>query len=245
MDSARRDVLKGMAVGTAGLALSTIPDSMVLAGAGGKKGYDVGKPISPDKAIGLLKAGNERYMKMNRQRDPGVGPNARQPLTQGQWPYATILCCSDSRVPPEIVFDEGLGRLFIVRIAGNFINPDLLGSIEYASMHSTSRLVLVMSHEFCGAVGAAVSAFENPGFNETAGINSIVNKLMPAVMLAKKETNLSGKALIEAASKKNVQLTVEQIAQQSENLRKMQRNRELKIIGGYYSLKTGKVDIWT
>ncbi len=103
---------------------------------------------------------------------------------------------------------------------------------------------MVMSHESCGAVGAAVNAFENPGFNETSGINSIVNNLMPAVMLAKKETGLSGAPLVEAAAKKNVQLTVEQIAQQSDALRKMQDGGELKIVGGYYSLKTGEVDIW-
>jgi carbonic anhydrase len=192
----------------------------------------------------MLREGNKRYASMHRQGDPGVGPHARQPLTKGQWPYATILCCSDSRVPPELIFDEGLGRLFIVRVAGNFLNPDLLGSIEYASMHSTSRLIMVMSHESCGAVGAAVKAFENPGFNETSGINSIVNNLMPAVMLAKKETGLSGAELVEAAAKKNVQLTVEQMAQQSDSLRKMQNAGDLKIIGGYYSLKTGEVDIW-
>lgn len=243
MDSARRKVLKGMAAGAAGLAVSGMTGSSVFAGSGGGH-HGTAKIVSPGEAIHLLREGNKRYASMHRKNDPGVGPHARQPLTKGQWPYATILSCSDSRVPPELIFDEGLGRLFIVRVAGNFINPDLLGSIEYASMHSTSRLIMVMSHESCGAVGAAVKAFENPGFNETSGINSIVNNLMPAVMLAKEETNLSGKNLVEAAAKKNVKLTVEQIAQQSDKLRKMQNNGELQIIGGYYSLKTGEVDIW-
>jgi carbonic anhydrase len=243
MDSDRRDVLKKMAVGTATatLAISGLTTSTALAG---NAHHSNSKEISPDEAIKLLRVGNERYATMQRQGDPGVGPKARSPLTQGQWPYATILSCSDSRVPPELIFDEGLGRLFIVRVAGNFINPDLLGSIEYASMHSTSRLIMVMGHESCGAVGAAVGAFEAPSFNETSGINSIVNNLMPAVMQAKKETGLSGAALTEAAAKKNVKLTVAQIAQQSENLRQMQAKGDLKIVGGYYSLKSGKVDIW-
>ncbi len=242
MDSKRRNLIKGMAIGTATLAASGLTGSSAIAGSGG--GYDTTKNISPNEAIRLLKAGNKRYVSMHRQSDPGVGPKARQPLTKGQWPYATILCCSDSRVPPELVFDEGLGRLFIIRVAGNLINPDLLGSIEYASMHSTSRLIMVMGHESCGAVGAAVSAFEEPGFNETPGINSIVNNLMPAVLMAKQETNLRGKALIEAAAKKNVELTVNAIAQQSESLRKMQNSGKLKIVGSYYSLKTGEVDVW-
>jgi carbonic anhydrase len=242
MNLSRRNVLKGMALFTAGLAVPPLGLSSVFAGDG--HGHGTQKIISPEDAISMLREGNKRYASMHRQGDPGVGPHARKPLTKGQWPYATILCCSDSRVPPELIFDEGLGRLFIVRVAGNFLNPDLLGSIEYASMHSTSRLIMVMSHESCGAVGAAVKAFENPGFNETSGINSIVNNLMPAVMLAKKETGLSGAELVEAAAKKNVQLTVEQMAQQSDSLRKMQNAGDLKIIGGYYSLKTGEVDIW-
>ena len=244
MNLSRRNVLKGMALFTAGLAVPPLGISTVFAGDTEGHGHGTEKIISPEQAISLLREGNKRYASMHRQGDPGVGPHARQPLTKGQWPYATILCCSDSRVPPELIFDEGLGRLFIVRVAGNFINPDLLGSIEYASMHSTSRLIMVMSHESCGAVGAAVKAFENPGFNETSGINSLVNNLMPAVLLAKKETGLSGAGLVEAAAKKNVKLTVEQIAQQSDPLRKMQESGKLKIIGGYYSLKSGEVDIW-
>lgn len=241
MNSNRRDLLKGMAVGTAALAVSGLTVSPAFAGSAT---HDTKQNVSPDEAIKLLRAGNVRYTTMHRQADPGVGPQVRKTLIEGQWPYATVLCCSDSRVPPELVFDEGLGRLFIVRVAGNFINPDLLGSIEYASMHSTSKLIMVMGHESCGAVGAATSAFENPGFNETQGINSIVKNLMPAVMQAKKETGLSGTALTEAAAKKNVELTVAQIAQQSGNLRQMLNKGDLKIVGGYYSLKSGKVDIW-
>ena len=238
----RREVLKGFAAGTAAFALSNLPGS--TAWASGPSGHGEAKVVSPKEAIARLKKGNQRFVSMNRLSDPGVGPEDRKPLTKGQWPYATILSCSDSRVPPELIFDEGLGRLFIVRVAGNMVTPALLGSIEYASLHSTSRLIMVMGHESCGAVGAAVHVAEHPGTKETPGINDIINRLMPAVLKAKKETGLNGKELVEAAAKENVRMTVKQIADESEPLREMQNKGELKIVGGYYSLTTAKVDIW-
>ena len=103
---------------------------------------------------------------------------------------------------------------------------------------------MVMGHESCGAVGAAVHIAEHPGTKETPGINDIINRLMPAVLKAKKETGLNGKELVEAAAKENVRMTVKQIADESEPLREMQNKGELKIVGGYYSLTTAKVDIW-
>ena len=238
----RRDVLKGVAAGAAALAVSKLPGPMALASGHGGHGEE--KVVLPQEAIARLRKGNQRYVSMNRLSDPGVGPDARAPLTKGQWPYATILCCSDSRVPPELIFDEGLGRLFIVRVAGNMLAPALLGSIEYASLHSTSRLIVVMGHESCGAVGATVHVAENPGAKETAGINDIVNRLMPAVLKAQKETGFHGKKLVEAAAKENVRMTVKQIADESEPLREMQRKGELKIVGAYYLLSNGEVDIW-
>ncbi len=200
--------------------------------------------IPPDNAIARLKEGNRRYVTMQRLSDPGVGPNARKVLTEGQWPYATILCCSDSRVPPELIFDEGLGCLFIVRVAGNIIDPALLGSIEYASIHSTSHLIMVMGHEFCGAVGAAVHVLEHPGTKETASIDHIINRLMLAVLKTREHTGAFGRDLVEAAAKENVRMVVKQISDESESLRRMQSGGELKIIGGYYSLSTGEVDFW-
>jgi len=238
----RREVLKTVAAGTAAFALSKLPVSAARAAEHASHGE--GKVVSPQEAIARLTKGNQRYVSMNRLSDPGVGPDAREPLTKGQWPYATILSCSDSRVPPELIFDEGLGRLFIVRVGGNMLAPALLGSIECASLHSTSRLIMVMGHESCGAVGAAVHVAEHPGAKETPGINDIVNRLMPAVLKAKKETGFDGKKLVEAAAKENVRMTVKQIADESEPLRKMQDKGELRIVGGYYSLTTGRVDIW-
>ncbi|CAD7781146.1 Carbonic anhydrase [Candidatus Methanoperedenaceae archaeon GB50] len=170
-----RQLLKGFTIGTAGLMLSRVEGLNVFAS---EEHHGSGHIlVSPDEAIARLKEGNARYVSMKRLSDPGVGPEARKPLTKGQWPYATILSCSDSRVPPELIFDEGLGKLFIVRVAGNIINPALLGSIEYASLHSTSRLIMVMGHESCGAVGAAVHAFEHPETKETPGIEDIIISL--------------------------------------------------------------------
>jgi len=237
----RRKFMKGVMASAAALALYQGNGINALASGHGHGGHSV---VAPDEAISLLRKGNERYASMHRMADPGVGPAARKPLLNGQWPYATILSCADSRVPPEIIFDEGLGRLFIVRNAGNLIDPITLGSIEYASLHSTSRLIMVMGHESCGAVGAAVKAFEHPGGHETPSINAIVASIMPAVKKAKKETGLSGKELVEAAAKENVKMNIARILDQSAALRKMVDHGDLKVVGGYYSLHTGKVDIW-
>jgi len=237
----RRHFLKGFTLGTAGLMLSKL-EVMPAFASGKHHGHGGGhKIVPPDEAIARLKEGNARFAAMKRLKDPGVGPEIRKELTKGQWPYATILSCSDSRVPPELIFDEGLGRLFIIRVAGNIINPALLGSIEYASLHSTSRLIVVMGHESCGAVGAAVHAFEHGG-KETPGIEDIINRLMPAVKKAHKETGASGKALVEAAAKENVRMVVKQISEESPPLSKMQKKGELKIIGAYYYLGSGKVE---
>jgi carbonic anhydrase len=241
----RRELLKGFGAAAVGLAVSRV-DGMLswAAEAGGHGHHGAEKLVSPEEAIKRLKAGNERFVSMKRLADPGVGPKVREELTMGQWPYASILCCADSRTPPELIFDEGLGRLFVVRVAGNIITPSLLGSLEYISLHSTSRLIIVMGHDSCGAVGAAVKAAEHPGPAETPALGDIINRLMPAVMEAKK-TGAQGKELVEAAAKENVRMTVKQIAEESQALGGMQKKGELKIVGAYYSLATGKVDIWT
>jgi carbonic anhydrase len=243
----RRSVLKGLATGAAALALSRVEGKFAFAsehGSGEQKGHGEHEIVPPYEAITLLREGNERYASMNRLADPGVGPAARKPLTEGQWPYATILGCSDSRVPPELIFDEGLGRLFIVRNAGNIIEPVSLGSIEYASLHSTSRLVVVLSHESCGAVGATVKAFEHPSAKDTPAIDTIIQTIMPAVEKAKKTTGLSGKELVDAAAKENAKMMIAKILEESKALKEMVDHGKLKVIGGYYSLETGKVELW-
>lgn len=201
--------------------------------------------ISPSDALQLLKEGNDRFVNMHRLADPGVSAEIRISLTEGQHPYATILCCSDSRVPPEIVFDEGLGHLFIVRVAGNVIDPVTLGSIEYATLHSTSRLIIVMGHQHCGAVTAATEVVENHHGVETSDIMDLIYRIFPAVHRAIKLVGEDDEPkLIEAAIRANVRLVVEQIIRRSAALREMTETGEVQIVGSYYSLDTGEVEFF-
>lgn len=199
--------------------------------------------VSWQDALERLKAGNERFVSMTRRPDPGVCRYTRQLLTKGQWPFATILCCADSRVPPEIVFDAGLGDLFIVRVAGNVISSRLLGSIEFATLHSTSRLIVVMGHEYCGAVNAAVHVVRHPEICDTPGINEIIRDLMPAVLKAQQDTGVSGREhLIDTAAREHVRMTCRQIYRNSEPLRKLVDQGEVKIAGAYKLLSSGIVE---
>ncbi len=195
-------------------------------------------------ALQRLKDGNQRYVSMTRRPDPGVCHYTRKLLCKGQWPFATILCCSDSRVPPEIIFDAGLGDLFIVRVAGNVIDSKLLGSIEYATLYSTSRLIMVMGHEFCGAVNSAVHLTEHPEINHTSGINDIVNELMPAVQKIKEKTDLVDEKLVDAAARENVKMVCEKILTDSPPLRNLVNKGKIKVIGAYKILSAGTVEIF-
>jgi len=198
--------------------------------------------ISWQKSLQRLKAGNKRYLSMLGLSDKKASLYSRKYLTKGQWPFATILCCSDSRVSPEIIFDSGQGELFIVRVAGNVIDPDLIGSIEYATLHSTSHLIIVMGHEFCGAVTATVDHMENPKVNDTPDINSIISKLMLPVIKAQKKTGLSGKKLIDAAARENVRMVTKDVLKNSAALRKLEKQGKIKVVSAYYLLSTGKVE---
>ena len=202
------------------------------------------KNVSWQDALQRLKDGNERYVSMTRLPDPGVCQYTRKLLCKGQWPFATILCCSDSRVPPEIIFDAGLGDLFIVRVAGNVIDSKLLGSIEYAALFSTSRLIVVMGHEYCGAVNAATYSLEHPETKHTPGMEEIIEELMPAVHKAQKETGTTGDALVDAAARENVRMTCEKLLAQSPHLRSMSQKDEIKIVGAYKNLSSGYVEFF-
>jgi carbonic anhydrase len=210
----------------------------------GEKAERLTETIPWQEALQRLKDGNERYVSMTRLPDPGVCHYTRKLLCKGQWPFATILCCSDSRVPPEIIFDAGLGDLFIVRVAGNVIDSKLLGSIEYAALYSTSRLILVMGHEFCGAVNAAVHFAEHPEINHTAGINEIVDELMPAVFKAQEEADLSGEELVEAAARENVRIVCDAILNNSPSLRNLSDKGKIKVMGAYKILSSGYVEFF-
>jgi carbonic anhydrase len=139
-------------------------------------GHETPAALSPDQALARLRAGNARFVK-HQEQHPDISFSRRRALARtGQHPFAVILGCADSRVPPELVFDEGLGDLFVIRDAGNVIDDQVLGSIEYAVEHLGVRLVVVLGHEQCGAISAAVAGGEAPGH-----IKAVVDSLKPAV----------------------------------------------------------------
>lgn len=189
--------------------------------------------VSTLEALNRLKVGNERFVggKMltkNFERERGE-------LAKGQHPYAIILGCSDSRVPPELLFDESLGRLFILRVAGNVVDPIVLGSIEYAAEHLHTGTLLVLGHESCGAVKATLAGGEVP-----ANIGQLVKRIEPAAQIAK-DKHLDGNGTLNAAIEENVRLQMQNAVEQSEVLREMVAHKKLWIAGGVYSLQNGKV----
>jgi carbonic anhydrase len=182
-----------------------------------------------------LMRGNACFVKGVRR--PADYKRERRRLVDGQQPYATILSCSDSRVPPELVFDESLGKIFVVRVAGNVIDLITLGSIEYAAEHLHSPLLLVLGHESCGAVEAAVEGGHFP-----PGIEAIVRKIEPAVAIARRK-HPNVKDILPYAVVENIELQTRSVLDQSEVLRHMVENKELRIATGEYWLRSGRVDI--
>jgi len=188
--------------------------------------------VAPAEAISKLKEGNERYTSGNLQH-PGQTTERRAELAKTQHPFATVLSCSDSRVPPEIVFDQGLGDLFIVRVAGNVINDEGLGSVEYSVDHLGSRLILVLGHQNCGAVKAARETIAAKG-NAPGHIESLVTAIKPAVEATAKED-------LDATIKVNVKHVVQALRSSTPILKAEVDSGKIQVIGGYYSLDTGAV----
>src|SRR5436190_5066815 len=188
--------------------------------------------VAPAEAISKLKEGNGRYTSGNVQH-PGQTTERRTELAKTQHPFAGIVCCSDSRVPPEIVFDQGLGDLFIVRVAGNVINDEGLGSIEYTVDHLGTRLILVLGHQRCGAVDAARETIAAKG-KAPGHIESLVQAIKPAVEATAKDD-------LDATIKANVKNVVQALRSSTPILKAEVDSGKIQVIGGYYSLDTGAV----
>jgi carbonic anhydrase len=188
--------------------------------------------VAPAEAISKLKEGNGRYTSGNVQH-PGQTTERRTELAKTQHPFAAIVSCSDSRVPPEIVFDQGLGDLFVVRVAGNVINDEGLGSIEYTVDHLGTRLILVLGHQRCGAVQAAKETIAAKG-KAPGHIESLVTAIKPAVEATAKDD-------LETTVKANVKNVVQALRSSTPILKTKVDSGEVKVIGGYYSLDTGAV----
>ena len=193
--------------------------------------------ISPDAALDRLKQGNDRYVRgLSRRHD---FKNEREPLTTGQNPYAGILSCADSRIAPEYAFDSGRGDLFVCRVAGNFANDDVLASFEYGVSVLNVPLLLVLGHEACGAVDAAIKSLKD-GTTLAGRLPSLVTALAPAV---KGTANQAGSA-IDNATRQNVVLNVEKLKTSAPILAKAVAEKKLRIVGGLYHLKTGQVEVF-
>ena len=187
--------------------------------------------LSADSALTKLKVGNERFVQ-NRMKHPNLDNARRAKLVQMQRPFAVVLGCSDSRIPPELIFDQGLGDIFVIRNAGNVLDQHVLGSVEYAVHHLGVNLVVVLGHESCGAVGAAMS--DN---KESPAIESLKTSIAPAVCLCKQNNTYTYDNVVKA----NAKLGVESIMEDKE-LCEYMKEHNVKIIPAYYSIKTGKVE---
>jgi carbonic anhydrase len=191
-----------------------------------------------DEALARLIAGNERFV-AGQARFPTVQKEVLADLAKGQHPYATIIGCSDSRVPPELLFDAGFGELFIIRIAGNVISAEVMGSIQYAAVHLKTPLFVVLGHEGCGAVQAALAAVTE-GARERAHITSLLERIVPG--LDGVDLTLPAEARLMAAVEANVRWSMRQLMDTPEARERMAEG-VLKLVGGVYELTTGRVRI--
>jgi len=195
--------------------------------------------LTPTSVLADLLEGNKRFAEAKNEP---VDYLAQVKQTVGaQFPKAVILSCIDSRVPVELIFDQSIGDIFVARVAGNFENIDILGSMEYSCKVAGSKIVLVLGHESCGAVKAACDGVE------LGNITAMLSKISPAVKLAATqvggEVNSSNKAMVAKTVENNVLLTMDRIREKSPILKEMEEKSEIKIVGGIYYLSTGKFEI--
>jgi carbonic anhydrase len=190
-----------------------------------------------DESLQKLMDGNKRYVD-GKLASKDLGDSRRKELGKGQKPFAIVITCSDSRVPPEILFDQGLGDIFVIRVAGNVVNPLELGSIEYGAEHLNSPLLFILGHSKCGAVKATLEAKGEPEGN----IGEIVKKIQPAVDAAKKKGG-SEEQIFETAIQENVRNVYNDIMTKSTIIPHLAQEGKLKIVAGEYKLDSGKIDM--
>lgn len=197
--------------------------------------------ITPEKSLEFLKEGNKRFqdnLKANRNLLEQVNDTS-----EGQFPFATILSCIDSRVSAELVFDQGLGDIFSIRIAGNFVNEDILGSMEFACKLAGTKLIVVLGHTSCGAIKGACD------HARMGNLTALIHKLEPAVASVKEPKdeslrNSKNLEFVDKVSEENVHLTIENIRERSRILIDMETYGEIKIVGAMYDLSNGSVSFY-
>ena len=189
--------------------------------------------LSAEKAIKKLVKGNERFVN-RKEKHPDSDKKRRKEMLKGQHPFVVILSCSDSRVPPELIFDQGLGDIFEIRNAGNVLNDHVIGSIEYAVMHCGVKLIVIMGHQDCGAVAATLS-----GVSETKYIKALEDSIQPAVEDCKKKgLEVNSDNVVKA----HIMQDINELLEQDLELVKYMKEHNVKIVPAYYHLDTGKVD---
>ncbi len=194
--------------------------------------------MTPNSALETLIDGNQRFQK-NLKADRDLLQQVSQ-TANGQFPFATILSCIDSRVSSELIFDQGLGDVFSIRIAGNFVNEDILGSMEFACKLAGTKLLVVLGHTACGAVKGACD------HARLGNLTALINKIEPAVEAVKEPKddalrNSKNIDFVNEVAEKNVIMTIDNIRSSSEVLAEMENKGEIKIVGGMYDIKTGRV----
>jgi carbonic anhydrase len=202
---------------------------------------------TPDarEALARLQAGNARFVSRLQQPEAGGPPPRRLELTDEQWPFAIILGCSDSRVPAELVFDQGLGDLFVIRVAGNVVAPSQVGSVEFAAARFGTRLAVVLGHTQCGAVGATLEELRRPAPQQSPNLRSIVERIRPAVEpLFATPLAEHPEQLMQQAVRANIRAAAGQLRHASAILEGLIAREGLLIVGAEYSLETGVVEFF-
>jgi carbonic anhydrase len=196
-------------------------------------------------ALQRLTDGNTRFVSNVRNHDSLAGEARRVEVAAGQEPFAIILGCSDSRVPAEIIFDQGLGDLFVIRVAGNIVAPSQIGSVEFAAERYGTRLVVVLGHSQCGAILATIEQLNRPTVNQSKNLHSIVDRVRPSVEpLLRTELRHDPDALVRDAVRANVRVSAAHLRHGSPILEQLIENDGLVVVGAEYSLETGLVDFF-
>ncbi len=196
--------------------------------------------VTATDALERLREGNERFVTDQGGFD-GMSVRAARQTLEGQAPFAVILGCSDSRVPAEVVFDQGFGELFVIRVAGNIVAPSQAGSVEFAVEQLGARLVVVLGHTRCGAVLATIDAVKRPAPGGSPNLGAIVERIRPCVE-ALVEADSDDDRLVDLAVRANIRASIDRLAAESAVVRRMIREDGLVVVGAEYSLETGRVE---
>ncbi|HEX7980724.1 MAG TPA: carbonic anhydrase [Gemmatimonadaceae bacterium] len=201
--------------------------------------------ISALESLKRLKEGNARFASNVRGIESFLSQERRAQLVGGQAPHAVVLGCSDSRVPVEIVFDQGLGDLFVIRVAGNIVAPSLVGSVEYAAEFFGTRLAVVLGHSRCGAINATIDELQRPTENQSRNLRSIVDRIRPSVVpLLSTELRHDREALVEQSVRANIRASADHLRHGSALLEQRITRDGLLVVGAEYSVETGLVDFF-